>query len=95
MPDPQHLDAARQHLAEANKILMSRPYAERGSAASEAALLLARAQAEATLSIAGMLADGVRLSLQAEGAMEDFNDHLGAFTSVVRQLTGRLDDFGG
>lgn len=90
---PDRLDAARQDFAEAGKILMTRRYAERG-AASEAVLLLARARAGATLSIAEMLADGVRLSLQAERAMDDFGEQLGAFTSALRRLTDRLDDIG-
>jgi hypothetical protein len=102
MPERQpdeHLKAARLHFAEAGKILLTRPYAEVGSAADKARLLLARAQVEATLSIAVMLADGVKLSQQARqamsehaAAMEEFGVEISPFTTALNKLLRKLDE---
>jgi hypothetical protein len=104
MPDPRspetahharlYLEVASRHLIDAAAILTDRPQAELGSAAEEAALLIARAQAEATLSIAETIAGGIRLSEQAADAMAGFEEQAELLASAISRLIGKLDDLG-
>jgi hypothetical protein len=68
------LAAAGRHLADADGLLAARGPGSIGSAAEEAAILIARAQAEATLAIAGQLANGVSLGGQVHAAVKEIGD---------------------
>jgi hypothetical protein len=52
------------------------------------------AQAEAVMSIATLLAGGVRISEQAKDALSVFGDNLSDFTTVISRLIRKLDDDG-
>ena len=113
MPDPEsairahqsllYLDAARRHLAEAGKILAARPESERGTAASDAALLMAQSQAESAMSqaesarnIAETLARGIQIQgKKPQGQLASLiDDPLTAIAKAIDRLTDKLDDLG-
>ena len=83
-PEPEnvHLEAARGFIVTARKILGDRPQGERRDRTEEAALLIAEAQAEALLCVAGLL----RAEFNAVNAA------LGALISQVESLEGILAD---
>ena len=98
-----YLDAARRHLAEAGKILAARPESERGTAASDAALLMEQSQAESAMSqaesarnIAETLARGIQIQgKKPQGQLASLiDDPLTAIAKAIDRLTDKLDDLG-
>lgn len=99
-----YLDAARQHLAEASKILKDRPDDDRGAAADEAALLIAQARAEAAMShaeSARRVAEAITTGIQLRGKLPEgpFSalvrsdvDPLTAIVLAIDKLIDKLDD---
>jgi hypothetical protein len=83
-PEPEnvHLAAARGHIVTARKILRDRPQGESRDRTEEAALLIAEAQAEALLGIAGLL----------RAQFAGMNAALGALTEQVASLKQVLAD---
>jgi hypothetical protein len=82
----QLLADAERHLAQARGFLDARAPGDRRAAYEEAALLVALAQAEATLSIAGQLAGGLKLSRPANDAVKE----LGGGVYLLRQAVNAL-----
>jgi hypothetical protein len=82
------LDTASGHLSEARKLLAARPPGDHGTAGEEAALLIALAQAEATLSIAKQLRASAGLSKQARKVMDGLTVAVGDISRAAVALRG-------
>lgn len=68
------LQSARRHLVDARRKARERPETEHGNATEEAAFLFAQAQAEATVSIAGQLADAAESIDSLAKAIKKLNE---------------------
>jgi alkanesulfonate monooxygenase SsuD/methylene tetrahydromethanopterin reductase-like flavin-dependent oxidoreductase (luciferase family) len=83
------LAAAGEHLADAGSFLAARGEGRSiGTPAEDVAIMLAQAQAKATVAIAGQLANGVNLSPQAQKDIQDFIEAVATIVAMKREAGG-------